>query len=346
MISDELLDGVIVALAGLIALAAALLVAHGAGSTIAGLAGGGRIRRARVALLAAARHGRHDPEVARALSAVPREHALALLDELAPSLAGAERSALTAAARERGLIAHAESGCASRRWRRRLHAVRVLALLGGGEQSVPALLRDPRPEVRAQAAEWAADNPSEPVVERLVQMLQERERFARFTVMDSLIRLGPHAVEPLARAIASGGAGAATLEVAARIGDPRLAGPAQARVSDPDPQMRAWAARLLGGLGGERHTALVAGLLEDQAPEVRAAAAVALGQLGHWPSAPALALRLRDPVWRVRRDAALALRALRAPGELLLQRALRSDDAFARDMARQTLDLPEAVLPA
>ncbi len=346
MISDGLLDGVIVVLAGLIALAAALLVAHGAGATIAKLAGAGRIRRARVALLAAAHHGRHDTEAARALRAVSRERALALLEELAPSLAGSQRAALTTVARERGLIAHADSRCSSRRWRRRLHAVRVLALLGGGEQSVPALLGDPRPEVRAQAAEWAADNPSEPVVERLVQMLQDRERFARFTVMDSLIRLGPHAVEPLARAIASVGAGAATLEVAARIGDPRLAEPALARVSDPDPNVRAWAARLLGGLGGERHAALVAGLLEDDAPEVRAAAAVALGRLGHWPSAPALALRLRDPVWRVRRDSALALRALRAPGELLLQRALRSDDGFARDMARQTLDLPEAVLPA
>jgi hypothetical protein len=47
----------------------------------------------------------------------------------------------------------------------------------------------------------------------------------------------------------------------------------------------------------------------------------------------------------VRRNAALALRALGPTGELLLQRALRDEDAFARDMAQQTLDLPEAVLP-
>ena len=47
----------------------------------------------------------------------------------------------------------------------------------------------------------------------------------------------------------------------------------------------------------------------------------------------------------MRRNAALALRTLGPTGELLLQRALRDEDAFARDMAQQTLDLPEAVLP-
>ena len=71
-----------------------------------------------------------------------------------------------------------------------------------------------------------------------------------------------------------------------------------------------------------------------------------LGRIGHWPAAPALAKRLQDPAWLVRRNAALALRSLGAPGELLLGRALREDDRFARDIARQTLDLPEPMLPA
>ena len=48
----------------------------------------------------------------------------------------------------------------------------------------------------------------------------------------------------------------------------------------------------------------------------------------------------------MRRDAALALRGLGPACESPLERALRDDDPFARDMARQTLDLPEAALPA
>ena len=166
--------------------------------------------------------------------------------------------------------------------------------------------------------------------------------------MDSLIRMRRDAVPSLVRAIEGERSETlpVVLQVAARIADAELAGPAAAHIADPDPGVRVWVARLLGAIGGEEHTAAVQRLLDDPAPEVRAAAAVALGRLGHWPSAPAVAERLRDPVWRVRRDAALSLRVLGAPGELLLERALRDEDAFARDMARQTLDLPDVALPA
>ena len=118
------------------------------------------------------------------------------------------------------------------------------------------------------------------------------------------------------------------------------------RAGDEDPEVRAWVARVLAAVGGEARAELVTGLLEDDGAEVRAAAAVALGRLGHWPAAPALAARLRDPAWRVRRDAAVALRTLGGPGRMMLERALRDEDTFARDMARQTLDLPEVALPS
>jgi HEAT repeat protein len=344
MISDDVLLVAIAALAALFALGVALLVLHGVVIGIVARLRGRRVGRAREALLLAARRGKADDTTTAALKAVPRERALALLQELAPSLAGPEREALSDTARERGLIGHAERQCESRRWRTRLHAVRVLALLGGGEESVPPLLDDPRPEVRAQAAEWVAAHPDPETAKRLVRMLEDPGRFVRFTAMDSLIRLRAAAVEPLAAAIVAGGP-ASALEVAARIGDPRLAGPAQARLEDADRTVRAWAVRVLGGLGGEAHAAAVAGRLGDPEPHVRAAAAVALGRLGHWPSAPAVADLLHDPDWHVRRDAGLALRALGPSGELLLRRALRAEDDFARDMAQQTLDLPEAVLP-
>jgi hypothetical protein len=44
----------------------------------------------------------------------------------------------------------------------------------------------------------------------------------------------------------------------------------------------------------------------------------------------------------VRRQAGLALRALGAPGELLLRRTVAGDDPFAADMARLLLELPPA----
>lgn len=345
MITSGLLFAVIIAIAILIAIALLLLVAHGAVQATFARLRERRIREARDALLAAARRGEADAAATEALRALPRERALSLLEELAPSLAGPEREALSAIARERGLIAHAEARCSSRRWRRRLHAVRVLALLGGGERAVPPLLADPRAEVRAQAAEWAAEHPDPATSFTLVTLLEDPARFVRFTAMDSLIRLRAAAVEPVAAAVAAPGGPVSALEAASRIGDPRLAEPAQQRLDDPDPSVRAWAARVLGGLGGDVHAAAVAERLDDPDAEVRAAAAVALGRLGHWPSAPAIAGLLGDPDWTVRRNSALALRSLGPAGELLLQRALRDEDAFARDMAQQTLDLPEAVLP-
>jgi HEAT repeat protein len=341
----ELLTWVIVVLAVLIVIALLLLVGHGLITSTMTRLRERRVGEARDALLSAARRGEPDREAVDALSALPRERALSLLEELAPSLAGTERQALSTIARDCGLIAQAEARCASRGWRRRLHAVRVLALLGGGERVVPALLADPRPEVRAQAAEWAVDHPDPATALRLVTMLEDPARFVRFTAMDSLIRLGAAAVEPVAAAVAAPGGPVAALEAATRLGDPRFAGPAQMRLGDPDPEVRAWAVRVLGGLGGDVHAASVTERLDDEEPEVRAAAAVALGRLGHWPSSPAVAERLSDPDWTVRRNAALALRALGPTGALLLQRALRDEDAFARDMAQQTLDLPEAVLP-
>ncbi len=345
MISSRLLDVALLVLLALLVCGIGLMVLHGTVVAAAGRLRDRRVRRARAAILGAARRGEADEEATAALAAVAPERALAVLDELAPSLAGPEREALDEIARRRGLVEHAEAHCGARRWRTRLHAARVLALHGGGETTVPPLLDDPRPEVRAQAAEWAAAHPEAGPAERLVAMLADPAPFPRYTAMDALVRLRGAGVEPLARAIVAG-APREALEVAARIGDARLAEPAHGRLDDPDAGVRAWAVRVLGALGGERHAAAVVERLEDPASEVRAAAAVALGRLGHWPAAPALAAALHDPVWQVRRDASLALRALGPAGQLLLQRALRDEDAFARDMARQTLDLPEAGLPA
>jgi HEAT repeat protein len=335
-------------LAALLAGALLLLVVHGAWRAVAEAYWRGPTAAARAALAEAADRLELSPEGARALRRLTARRRIDLFAELAPSVAGAPRSALADAAAELHVIGRAESWCASRRWRRRLRGARLLTTLGGGRADVPPLLADRRPEVRAQAAEWAAGHPDPEVVTRLTAMLDDPRGLARFTVMDSLIRLGAGAVEPLGRVIdeAGGVAAVAALRVGTAIGDPRLAPHARRRLDDPDPSVRAWTVRLVGAIGGDDNAAAVAGRLDDPAEEVRAAAAIALGRLGHWPAAPQLGGRLGDPAWIVRRNAALALRSFGPAGELLLNRALREDDPFARDIARQTLDLPEVSLPA
>ena len=348
MIYRSLLDTALLVLGVLIAGGVLLIVGHGLAVWLERLAYGRRTQEARRALADAIARGSAGPDTQRALRRLSRRRALAVLEELAPNLAGGDAETIAEAAREAGIVAKAEQGCRSRWWRRRTHAVRVLSRLGSGEAAVPPLLEDPRLEVRAAAAEWAAGHAAEPLADALMRLLADPEPLTRVTAMDSLIRMRRHAVPSLARAISGERTETlpSVLQVAARIGDADLAGPACTRLEDPDPAVRMWVARLLGAIGGEEHAAAVRALLADPAPEVRAAAAVALGRLGDWTSAPALAERLRDPGWRVRRDAALALRVLGPAGELLLERALRDEDGFARDMARQTLDLPDVALPA
>lgn len=279
-------------------------------------------------------------EAATALRALPPRLRLRAVARAAMLMGGDGRRRLTALAEEAGVIARAQRWCAGRRWSRRLHGARVLTLLGGGERVLPALLDDPRPEVRAQAIEWVGQNAEAALVTRLVTMLGDAGGVCRFTLMDALVRAGEVAIAPLARELgsASGRRAQAPLAIAAGTPDLRLLVPGLALCADAHPRTRALAAQLVAGIGGGRAAAALIALLEDPEPEARAAAVRGLGALGHWPAAASLAALLRDPAWIVRRDSALALRALGAPGTLLLRRALRDEDAFARDIARQTLD--------
>jgi hypothetical protein len=300
------------------------------------------LARARRAVRDAAAGRTPDAADAAALASLPRQLRTRTFVELAPRIAGAGRRRLTALAGGMGMVASAEARCGSRRWWRRLHAVRFLEAVGGGTGVVPALLEDRHPAVRAAAVEWSAGHPAPEVVERLARMLERPDRFGGFVLRDALIRIGTPAVQPLARHLerTGGPASLGALDVAAALPDPRYRTAARIRAADAHPEVRRGACRLLGALGGAGAVDALRARLDDSDEGVRAAAAAALGRLGDWVSAPALAARLRDPAWAVRRGAALALRALGAPGVLYLRRGLSDADGFAADIARQVLELP------
>jgi HEAT repeat protein len=282
-----------------------------------------------------------DPELVRSLKQLSPRQQIMLLTRLASSLDGGQRSSFTALARDLGLIARAEQHCRSRLWWRRLYGCRLLTLLGGGETVVPALLNDRQPEVRAQAATWAAGHPDPAIIDALLEQLATPSPMCRFAIQDALLRLGGPVIDPLAEYLArhDGREVEAALEVAIGLADPRLLAPALVKCRDAEPRVRALAASVIGALGGEETLFLLRDLLDDPAEDVRAAAAEALGRLGDLPSAPALALRLRDRAWEVRRASGLALRQFGAPGLLYLRRALSDTDPYAADMARQLLDI-------
>jgi hypothetical protein len=321
----------------------ALIVGHGGVLAVRDRRQRPRLIAARGELAAALQAGTTASDPPAAVTTLRAGVALQLLGDLAPSLAGGQRRQLTVLAQRLGLLQRAEQQCASRRWTRRLRGARTFTTLGGGDDVVPALLDDPHPDVRAQAAEWAAEHPVAPVIAELVVMLNDPQNLCRFTVEDSLLRIGRPAIRELSDCLdrASGESATAVLSVAVGLPDPRFL-PAALRLSeDPVASARALAAQLLGALGGADAAARLEALLHDENAAARAAAATAVGRLGHWRAAPTLAGLLRDPVWDVRRAAGLALRATGAPGTILLRRAKDDEDRFASDMARQVLDLPD-----
>lgn len=276
------------------------------------------------------------------LDRLPTSEQIAAFDGIGANLAGVQRERLTQVAVRVGLIAKAERWCTSRRWGQRLRGARLLTLLEGGTAVVPSLLDDVRPEVRAQAALWAGAHPDPESIERLLAMLSDRDSLIRFTVQDSLMRVGRPAIEPLLRHL-SAAQGAPTkdaLELAAGIADVRFLMPALELCRAPEGPTRSGAATLAGSIGGSQATTVLMELLGDRDPGVRSAAAKALGTLGHWPAGGKLAACLSDSAWDVRQAAGIALRALGPAGVLLLRKALSDPDRFARDVARQVLDLP------
>ena len=275
------------------------------------------------------------------LASLPVDLQFHLFEEIAPSLRGIALLRVRDVAKSINLLERARASCASRRWWKRLRGARAHTLLGGGEDAMPPLLTDPVPEVRAQAAEWAAEHPGELVIRRLLDLLDDDEQIARFTVEDSLIRLGGAVSPALATYLMSDRPGIVPALRVARFGpDPRYLPGALRASRSTDTVAREQGALLLGAIGGQDVAARLLEMTADDQYQVRAAAVKALGQMGHWPAASTIARCLRDQAWDVRRASGLALRALGAPGTLFLRKALDSEDRFAADMARYVLGLP------
>lgn len=264
--------------------------------------------------------------------------------ELSRSLTGAGKERLRFVAQEVSLLTRARKLCEHRSWTRRLRGTRVLSRMDVADPLVAKLLADPHPAVRAQAAEWAAAQPSLPIISTMLTMLADPATQARFAVQDALLRMGGIVAEPLAAFLEthSGLPAEAGLRVAEALASTSFL-PAALRLSgSDDPGARIAATNLLGAIGDAPSAERLRELLKDSDSRVRSAAARGLGRMQHWQAASQLAEGLRDAAWHVRRDAGLALRSIGAPGALFLRRALKGDDAFAADMAQLVLDLPEA----
>ena len=288
------------------------------------------------------------PKVSSDFDRMPFRVKVRALVDLARGVTGIELRRVRAIAADAGVVREAEGMTRSRFWWRRLYGARILTVLGPDSSRIGALFHDPEPLVRAQAAEWATTRPDTARINSLILLIYDDVAFCRFSATDALLRIGIPAVPALIDRLdqITGIIALPLLDIAAGIGSPAFLGSAVRLSSAYEPEVRARAAGVLGTIGGEQSIHTLMQMLTDHDPSVRAAAAQALGRLEHWKAAPRLAEVIRSDEKLPRRAAAYALRALGAPGELLLRKLAREGDREAANAARQAIDYPYAGGPA
>lgn len=344
MVSEQLLNLIMLVEVALLALAVSLFFLHGMWLHLTARRMERLSKIGRESLARFVTHGIVNIEDLERLKRLPHDVQNVTVLEMSRSLGGTGRERLRYVAQQVGVTDRARTLCRHRRWTRRLRGARILSRLDVADRLVLKLLADRHPAVRAQAAEWAAAQPSVEVISAMLELLADPATQARFAVQNALLRMGNVIAGPLSTFLEthSDRAAEAGLRVAESVAEPRFLASALRLSRAEDVGVREAAAKLLGGIAGAEAAARLVEMLADGDSHVRAAAASALGRMHYWQAGSQLAERLRDERWRVRREAGLALRAIGAPGTLLLRRAVKGDDRFAADMAQQVLDLPEA----
>lgn len=344
MINPAILDLVMEIELGLLVFSVVLFFAHGAWLYIISQRTTAQLVHARAVIVKVISGNEHSTADVLLLQRLSRNVKTTAFLEMSRNISGDAKDRLRTVARSTGLVESAKDYCKSRRWRNRLRGARLLTNLDEPDSLVRRLLRDPHPDVRAQAAEWAAIQPTAAIIEEMLVLLGDSDTEFRFAVQDALLRMGREVVGPLAEYLdrSEGVAAELGLNLAAAIAEPRFLSSGLRLSRSENPSVRESAIRLLASVGGNEAEARITEALHDSAPAVRAAAAAGLGRIKHWRSAIQLSKMLADPAWSVRRESAVALRRIGGPGLLLLQRAASSSEPVVSDIAQLTLDTPLA----
>jgi HEAT repeat protein len=229
------------------------------------------------------------------------------------------------------------------RWRHRAQAAQLLCLLPPADPVRLRLLGDHHPVVRARAAETLGPEEALEVASELFGLLGDDNPGVRLAAQQALLRCDGRVIPTLAEFLSDPDAPGLVfgLEIAANLPDPRLDRHVLPYAGDDDPERRVMVAVALGnGLSkGHEADAVIEWLLTDDDPKVRVVAAEAAGRTGSPMLGPPLGTLLGDSVWEVRRAAGQALAQLGPVGRLVLRVHLHDEDRFARDMARQIIDI-------
>jgi HEAT repeat protein len=286
--------------------------------------------------------------VAAYLRALPPDSALEQVTRLATLRVAPERHAALAAAMERdGWVVRALQGARSRRWWKRLAAVRLLAVVGkpAHRLALRRLLLDRHPAVQLAAASCLGRVDDPELVSLVVETLPRRPVAVRHYLFGALRQCWPRTV-PLLAARLRADTPPDRLEVwvnlAEVIATPEILTRVLPLHTHAAPGVRLAVARALKHYFHADSVGALGVLLADEDWRVRAQAARALGALHATDAIAALGLALADPAWWVRFRAGLSLAQLGEPGRRVLRAARETtSDQFAREMATMVSGLPD-----
>ncbi len=227
-------------------------------------------------------------------------------------------------------------------WERRALAAERLGLIGSADGVAPLLevLRDARDEdddVRGAALRALGRIRDPRALPQLIETLGDPDASLPQRVAEIIVRIGKPAVLPLCRELANTASDprrAWAAEILGWLGGHDAAAPLIEALGDVNPEVRAKAAGAVARLAETRAVdRLLEMLLADPIPFVRTRAAQALGALGDPRVIDHLIHVLRDPEWWVRVRAVEALEMIGRPAVGPLLGALEDDDAQVRRRA-------------
>jgi HEAT repeat protein len=261
-----------------------------------------------------------------------------VLREARRELRGERAAQITAALAEIGEVARLRRALQSRQEWRRVQVVRELGQCGGDEAR-DALLeatRDKAPEVRRAARVGLLADGRPPSIKAAIASYREDAPSGTTWRRSFYAQLAGASSADLRALLESGTLDREeeklALEALGEARVPEALPLARERLTAPEPEIRATAARVVGKLADSASMPALSRLLSDSEWFVRAAAAKAFDSLPvDDASFKALGQCLSDQAWWVRTNAAHALAQQGDRGVETLLNAVEGTDAFSRD---------------
>lgn len=234
---------------------------------------------------------------------------------------------------------------------RRLRAAVALAELGD-ESAADALvlhLEDREPEIRIQCARGLGRIRWTPAIDHILWRFRVESPWVQARFSDVLAGFGSSATWPLLAFVRINHSfdpdgTALALHTLGQVQDDQAVAPLLEILGEAtDVEVEMAAVDALGSLGSSEATPAIVERLESAHPDLRAKAARALGGVRDPAAIPLLTMSMRDPNWSVRRASAAAISRLPGGVSALLG-LLEDDDPFAADAAAEALtDIGELV---